>query len=355
MLENTLKVSTSQFVRRIVESVQITMHNGVKGLPLLALGQPGCGKSAAFHTAAKILESVLGQSVYVLDLRVMLYDPTELAGIKTIDQASDFAKALFPDWARDIPRDAVVLIVFEEATKAPMSTQNALLQLVLDRRAGRFEFGDNWFPFLTGNLQSSRSGDIAPPSPIRNRVASYIVQNTPEQWLKNYANENNVHPYVTTFVKANATDLPTMTNWSGEDNPLAFVSERSLTTFADVCMAADSGKVDTVKDWSISLLGEEYGLRMNTHVDLCEKLPDIDEIKRSPKTAPIIDEIGLGYYAAHMVAYWADADSMDAICTYARRLQHEIATTLVSEVARRHPECIETRAYIDFKCEYQLT
>jgi len=94
---------------------------------------------------------------------------------------------------------------------------------------------------------------------------------------------------------------------------------------------------------------------MKTHIDLCEKLPDPMVIKTDPDNAPIVEDIGLGYYVAHMVAYWADKPSMDAICTYARRCPHEIATTMIGEVVKHHPECKETQAYIAFRCEYDPT
>ena len=100
------------------------------------------------------------------------------------------------------------------------------------------------------------------------------------------------------------------------------------------------------------LLGEHAGRTFQTHVDVFLSLPDPQDILVDPKTSEVPEDIGTAFYLAGSLAYWVTKKTMDALCTYARRCQHEVAVTMVKEAVTRHPELIETAAYIAFKCDY---
>ena len=61
------------------------------------------------------------------------------------------------------------------------------------------------------------------------------------------------------------------------------------------------------------------------------------------------------HYVGNMIAYWANRADMDAIAIYLRRLPAECAVVAMTECVNRHPECKETKAYIDFRLEYKLS
>lgn len=344
MLENTRKVSTAELVQMIVTTALIKQTNGKQGIPGFVYGRAGGGKSSAFYQAADQIAAITGEPCIVADVRAMLYDPTEIRGQQTIDQDSDYAKALKPEWFRGLPFDGWVLVVFEEATKAPNATQNALYQPILDRRIGVHDMGPKWIPYTTGNLQSSKSGDLPMPGALRSRGWSAICDNSPTEWLNNWAYANGVHPFVTTFVKANPDKW---LSWDASENPLVYSCERSLAMFSDVCHA-----VDDPTPFAIPFLGESTGRLMSTHIDLFSRLPDPDLILSTPSTAPVVSDIGTAFYVASMVGHYARPEHMDAITTYARRHPHEVATVMVTEAVRRNPSCKETAAYIKFRCDY---
>ena len=343
MLDNTIRETIPALINRICEAALAPFTADFNGLPGLVLGTMGCGKSSAFYQAAERLRETTGNDWQVVDIRALLYDPVELKGIQCVKENSDFAIVLKPDWAADLAPDGHYLIVFEEVTKALQSVQSALMQIILDRRVAGFQFGRNWVPFGTGNLSSSRSGDIPMPAALRDRFWTVIAEHSTKAWL-DWALANNLHPTVTSFFKANPDMLDT---WDAETDPLVFATARSAHMLSQaVSTAADP------KSWGIPYLGQEAGIKFAAHVDAVAVLPDPQIVFSDPENAPVMPDIGTAFYLGATLAYWVDKDTIKALCTYARRCAHEVAVTMVSEAISRHPECKETAAYIAFQCDY---
>lgn len=352
MLENTTTVSVNTAANMIAAAClapHSETHNGKSGA---LLGLPGHGKSAAFVQAAKQLSKTTGEPWQVVDIRALLYDPVELAGINTLPQdGSDYAQRLNPDWTRGLDVNGNYLIVFEEATKALQSVQNALYQAFYDRRMGQFTFGKNWVPFLTGNLVSSKSGDNPIPGALRNRFWSVVIETGIADWLP-WAQENNLHPFVTTFYKQNPDIL---SDWNPETDPLVFSSPRSAESLSHLMTSgenAGSKAVEVARAFAVPTIGQEAGIKFTAHCEVLTALPEPEQVFSDPQGAPVPEDTGTAFYAASMLAYWAERDHMEALCTYARRCPHEVAITMVSETVKRHPECKETASYIAFIADY---
>jgi len=352
MLGNIQTITTSTAIQRIVEASKIRnqgFDGSFSGMPVILLGEAGCGKTAGAVMAAK----ELGYQCQVTS--AMYRDPTEISGARSLPtDGGNFVKHFWPDWSKDIDRDKGAIIVFDEVTKAPQSVRNALYGQTQERVADSFEWGRDWFPVFTGNVSTSRAGDTDNPGPLRNRCGQWFVKNEAANLLADFALPHNLHHYVTSCVKTHAINeaFPNgiLNTWDGDENPAAFASERSWSKLADVC---DSG-IDP-RPWAYSMLGNEVGNVFAQHYDLLELMPDIDAIRRDPLGTPVPEDIAVGYYVGNMVAYWASPQDMDAFCAYAERMPAEIAATAVSEIVRRHPECMETSAYIKFRTKYKLT
>lgn len=343
MLENTVTTTVDKLVGMIVDAAKAPFTSKFNGIPGLVLGSAGAGKSAAFYHAAKQLTADTGHEWQVIDIRALLYDPVELKGIQTIDPDSDYARVLRPDWARGMDPDGHYLIVFEEMTKALPSVQSALMQIILDRRVANFDFGRNWVPFGTGNLLSSRSGDIPVPAALRNRFWTVLVEPDAAVWL-DWAPTGGIVPEVESFVRANPELLDT---WDSEQDPLVYATPRAHEMLSNAMKSSGNYMC-----WGVPILGQEAGVKFQTHCQVLEKMPDPDVIFADPKKAPVMDDIGSAFYVGASLAYWVNKDTMSALCTYARRCAHEVAVTMVTSAIKRHPECKETAAYVQFICDY---
>jgi hypothetical protein len=365
MLLNIPIVNTSQAIERAMKLALVRNmghDKGFYGMPTLFLGEAGCGKSYAFMAAAKRLanEVFIDEGCQFVEVPAMSLSPSDAAGSKALptgDQDPDYVYQLFPDYVRGLDKDRPAIIVYDEGTKPPLATRNALLQIFHSRRAGRFELGRHWHLGMTGNVATAKAGDTDNPSPFRSRVAQYMVRNTCQQFLDNYAIPANLHYSITSFIRTHAADeqfekyhAGPLNTWDPAENPAAYACERAYENLSNV---ADSG-IDP-RDFAAAIVGNEVGNLYCTHLDMLDEITDIDLIRTQPKTAPVPDDIMVCHYVGSMIAYWADRQSMDAIATYLRRMPNECAVVSMTEVVNRHPECKETKAYIDFRLEYKLS
>jgi hypothetical protein len=355
MLLNIDTISTSEAIHIIKQAclVQGLGYDGsFSGLPVMLLGEAGCGKSFAPMQAAKEL------GYQFREIAAMHYSPTDAVGPRTIPlDGSDYVKHYLPEWVKGLDRNLPAVLCFDEITKPPVAVINALLQVFQTRKAGDFELGPDWTIVLTGNTAAAKAGDRDTPSPLRSRVATYLVQNTCKQWIDNYAVPNNLHYSVVSFIQAHANSeqfdkYPSgpLNTWDGKENPAAYSCERALTNLATVAASGADARL-----FARALVGNEVGGLYCQHVDMLEQIPDIDLIKTDPRNAHVPDDIGICYYTGNMVSYWADRSTMDAIATYLRRMPAECAVMAMTQIATAHPECKETRAYIDFRLEYKLS
>ena len=346
MLENTLRETIPKLTKRTVEACQseFNLDGSYMGQPGLVLGNPGVGKSAMFQSACMILSAVMGVQWQLVDIRALLYDPVELKGMQGLpNDDSDFTRVFNPDWARGLDPNGHYIILFEEMTKCLQSTSNALLQIILDRRIANFPFGKWWVPMATGNLATSRAGDLPIPATIRDRFWIVIAEHSTSAWLK-WAQDNNLHPAVTTFFKLNPEYLD---GWDPETDPLAFSTGRSAFALSQSCKTAENPG-----DWGIPFLGSEAGMMFDNHVTMLETLPDPLLIFKDPANAPVMDNIGTAFHLASSLSYFVDKETMQALCIYAERCAHEVGMTMVTEAARRHPEVMETSGYINYICKH---
>lgn len=361
MLLNIPTVSTTEAIGIIkgAATVRNMGHDaGHQGMPVLLLGEAGCGKTYATKAAARELTVETGEQWQYRDVPVMHYSPTDVSGARTIPMdGSDYIKHYFPDYVRGLDRDKPAIINLDEITKPPMAVRNAVLGMIQERRAGSFELPPNWVFVLTGNVATAKAGDTDNPSPMRSRVVTFLVRNTCEQWLNNYAIPQNLHYSVTSFIKAHSGNPQfekyasgPLCTWDPAENPAAYSCERSLANLASF---ADSG-VDP-RPYAAGIVGNEVGNLYCQHLDMLDEIPDIDLIKSDPSGTPVPDDIMVAHYVGNMIAYWADRASMDAIATYLRRLPAECAVVAMTECVARHPECKETKAYINFRLEYKLS
>ena len=352
MLGNIQTVTTSQAIRFIRESAGIGgqgFDGSFTGIPVILLGEAGCGKTAGAIAAA----NELGYQCKVTS--TMYRDPTQIAGDRSLPRdGGKFVEHYWPDWSKGLDPDKGAIVVFDEVSKAPISVRNALYGQTQERVADSFTWGRDWFPVFTGNLATSRAGDTDNPSPLRNRCAQWFVKNTAANWLADYAEPHNVHHYVTSCIKAHSNNeaFPNgiLNTWDGTENPAAFASERSWDMLADVCKSGSDPR-----PWAYALLGNEVGNIFEQHYGFIELMPDVNRIRRDPLGTPVPDDLAVAFYTGNMMAFHATAQDMAAFCQYAERMPAEIAATAVSEIVRRHKDCMETAAYIAFRTKYKLS
>ena len=122
--------------------------------PIFVWGPPGIGKS-------DLMEQITGsfKKGWLIDLRMALMEPTDLRGIPYYNQAENTMS-----WAHpvDLPTAAqaaeydIVILFLDELNSAPMATQAAAYQLVLNGRIGTYQLPDNCVIVAAGNRETDR-------------------------------------------------------------------------------------------------------------------------------------------------------------------------------------------------------
>jgi hypothetical protein len=154
------------------------------GRPAMIWGPPGIGKSE--------LIAEIGQETGrpVIDMRLLLLEPTDIKGIPYFDVDTKTMK-----WAQpaDLPTDSFMsnaILFLDEINAAAPSVQAAAYQLILNRRVGEYFLPDGVSMVCAGNRDSDKGVTYRMPSPLANRLVHIEMAANFEDWQKWAINAN---------------------------------------------------------------------------------------------------------------------------------------------------------------------
>src|SRR5262245_54487909 len=133
-------------------------------MPLMIHGPVGVGKSDGVRQVADDIDFA------VLDLRGSTIDPVDVRGLP-VPNGPDGRVHFQPTALLPAPGCAPTIVFLDELTRAPMMVQNALLELVLDRRVGEYALPDNCVCIAAGNSEADGGGTQRPNSALANRFS----------------------------------------------------------------------------------------------------------------------------------------------------------------------------------------
>lgn len=323
--------------------------------PVFLDGGPGVGKSELY---AQIADNLFAKKYgytrdhftlldpdgnptknrpYFRDIRAALHDPVDFTGLPHLDKngkMSFAASSLFPH-----DPDSEGLLFFDEANRAPVLTQNALFQIVLDRRSGEYELPKGYKVIAAGNRESDGGGVMRMPQALANRFIHIHLEPNADDWCK-WAVQSNINPMLIAFMRyrpellyqfsQNEHAFPTPRSWS-------FVNNIIDKTSQDIQGALIQGAV-----------GHGAAVEFEAFMRTFRNLPNIDMIMLNPQSAVVPEDIAQLYAISAALASRARPDNFEAIMQYLDRVPIEYAVFSIKDATLRDPMLCTERAFAEW-------
>src|SRR5215471_20696259 len=166
--------------------------------PIIVHSSPGLGKSQIGKQAAR---ATFGAESVFADCRGSQFDATILRGFPDMPprKGSEKRYAEFAPLAL-WPRKGPGVIMLDELDKADQEVQNALLELLLDRRLGDYTVPDDVMIIGACNKMIDRAGSQRLTTALKSRCVHLELTPSLEDWLA-WATGADVHPLVMGYLE----------------------------------------------------------------------------------------------------------------------------------------------------------
>jgi hypothetical protein len=238
--------------------------------PLFLWGPPGIGKSDIVKQMGVELDA------HVIDIRLSLWEPTDIKGIPYFDSNSNkmqWAPPIeLPD-AEMASKYKQIILFLDEMNSAAPSVQAAAYQLVLNRRVGTYRLPDNVLIVAAGNRETDKGVTYRMPAPLANRFVHLEMKVDWDDYFS-WATENRIHKDVVGFLTFSKKDLY---DFDPKSASRAFATPRSWA-FVSELLFDDDEDTDTMTDLISGAVGEGLAVKFMAHRKISSKLPDPTEI-----------------------------------------------------------------------------
>jgi len=323
-------VTTVQLKEDIIHAIDTMPKMGRRPQPMMIWGQPGVGKSEVIRQVGDELDRP------VIDIRLLLKDPTDLSGIPYYNEEHKRMLYAAPDelppskqelsaYLRAIGGDNVVspseqepdvyqinsvmrkvqadedlddteksylmhlviqgkaIVLLDELSSATPAVQAAALQLVLERRIGTYELADGVAIVAAGNRAEDATQHFSMPTPLRNRFGHRTLEVDADAWL-DWAVGARIHPVVVGYIKGNRGHLNEFD--AKNKAAYAFATPRSWSFVSDFLwsISDENGRIQkSVSNAFVTrnvaaLVGTGIAAALLASIEIIGKLPDVMDI-----------------------------------------------------------------------------
>lgn len=236
--------------------------------PIFLWGPPGIGKSDVVKQIGDSLDAP------VIDVRLSLWEPTDIKGIPYFDSITGTMK-----WAPpiELPNEEYaskhkhIILFMDEMNSAAPAVQAAAYQLVLNRRVGTYKLPDNVLIVAAGNREADKGVTYRMPAPLANRFTHLEMAVDWNDWFS-WAADNRIHKDVVGFLTFSKKDLYDFDPRSGSK---AFATPRSWSFVSELLDDEDEG---VLADLTAGSIGEGLAIKFMAHRKIAAKLPDPSDI-----------------------------------------------------------------------------
>jgi hypothetical protein len=238
--------------------------------PIFMWGPPGIGKSDIIKQLGTELEA------HVIDVRLSLWEPTDIKGIPYFDSNDSTMRWAPPSElpSKEFAKKHKSIVLFlDEMNSAAPSVQAAAYQLVLNRRVGTYELPDNVVIVAAGNRETDKGVTYRMPAPLANRFVHLELACDWSDWF-DWATENKIHKDVVGFLTFSKKDLY---DFDPKSSSRAFATPRSWS-FVSELLHDDDCDADTLTNLVSGSVGEGLAVKFMAHRKVAGKMPNPTDI-----------------------------------------------------------------------------
>ena len=245
-------------------------HALTKKRPIFLWGPPGIGKS---EIVSQITDNL--PNSHLIDVRLSLWDPTDIKGIPFFDSNSGTMQwappAELPSQEFASQFDNIVLFLDEMNSAAP-SVQAAAYQLVLNRKVGTYKLPDNVLIVAAGNREADKGVTYRMPAPLANRFIHLELAVSFDDWFA-WAVDNKIHQDVVGFLQFSKKDLY---DFDPKSPSRSFATPRSWTFVSE--LIEDDLDENTTTDLVSGSVGEGLAVKFMAHRKVAADMPNPSDI-----------------------------------------------------------------------------
>lgn len=263
--------------------------------PIFIWGPPGIGKSDIIKQLGSELDA------HVIDVRLSLWEPTDIKGIPYFDSNDGTMRWAPPAElpSKDFASHHKMIILFmDEMNSAAPAVQAAAYQLVLNRRVGTYELPDNVVMVAAGNRESDKGVTYRMPAPLANRFVHLEMAVDWDDWFE-WAAENKIHKDVLGFLTFSKKDLY---DFDPKSSSRAFATPRSWSFVSELLVDDDTDE-NTLSDLTSGSIGEGLAVKFMAHRKIASKMPNPTDILSGKVTKMESKEISAMYSLTVSLCY----------------------------------------------------
>ena len=238
--------------------------------PIFMWGPPGIGKSDIIKQLGSELDA------HVIDVRLSLWEPTDIKGIPYFDSNDGTMRWAPPSElpSQEFAKQHKKIVLFlDEMNSAAPSVQAAAYQLILNRRVGTYQLPDNVVMVAAGNRETDKGVTFRMPAPLANRFVHLELAVEWDDYF-DWATENKIHKDVVGFLTFSKKDLY---DFDPKSSSRAFATPRSWSFVSELLVDDDTDE-STLTDLVSGSIGEGLAIKFMAHRKIASKMPNPTDI-----------------------------------------------------------------------------
>tara|TARA_Y200000002_G_C22630031_1_gene642071 strand:+ start:292 stop:1377 length:1086 start_codon:yes stop_codon:yes gene_type:complete len=258
--------------------------------PIMIWGAPGIGKS-------DIIQQIgTDQKREVIDIRLPLWEPTDIKGIPFFNSKKNSMEWAPPSELPSDPKSKAILFLDEINAAAP-AVQAAAYQLILNRKVGTYKLPEGVSIVAAGNREGDKGVTYRMPAPLANRFVHLTMRVDHDDWTQ-WATNNKIHPDVVGYCGFSKQDLY---DFDPKGASRAFATPRTWAFVSQ--LLSDDLPESTLTDLVAGAVGDGLAVKFMAHRKVASELPNPTDVLKGKVKEVSIDQVSAQYSLTISMCY----------------------------------------------------